>query len=381
MEPINRRVLLIEDDQVDQLAFKRLAKSENLPYDYTIAGSVAAAQEILERDKFDVVITDYRLGDGDAFDVFEIAIDTPVVVVTGVGDEAIAVKAMKAGAMDYLIKDPERHYLITLPATVDNAIKHKRLELELRQRDRLLHSVSTAVNRLLTTPDYSTGIQQALAIIGQAAAVDRVYIFENHLHPDTSEKMCSQRFEWARENVPAQIDNPTLQNFSWEAFGLTLWYKTLAEGKSVNSSSPLFPAGGRDMLESQGIQSLLLVPIFMNGHCWGFIGFDDCHSTRVWSKPEESILLAMAASIGGALKHQWVDAEREVAIIELREALAKIKTLRGLIPICASCKKIRDDQGFWTQVEVYIRDHSEAEFSHGICPECVQKLYPDFFKD
>ncbi|GAB4547249.1 MAG: hypothetical protein Kow0063_41880 [Anaerolineae bacterium] len=54
--------------------------------------------------------------------------------------------------------------------------------------------------------------------------------------------------------------------------------------------------------------------------------------------------------------------------------------LSGLLPICASCKKIRDDEGYWHSVEVYIRDHSEADFSHGICPDCMQKLYPDYTK-
>jgi hypothetical protein len=54
--------------------------------------------------------------------------------------------------------------------------------------------------------------------------------------------------------------------------------------------------------------------------------------------------------------------------------------LRGLLPICSSCKKIRNDQGYWEQIEVYIRDHSEADFSHGICPECAQKLYPELYK-
>jgi PAS domain S-box-containing protein len=73
--------------------------------------------------------------------------------------------------------------------------------------------------------------------------------------------------------------------------------------------------------------------------------------------------------------------EREKLIDELQSALAEIKTLRGIIPICASCKKIRDDEGYWHDVAVYIRDHSEAEFSHGICPDCAKKLYPDFFKD
>jgi hypothetical protein len=61
-------------------------------------------------------------------------------------------------------------------------------------------------------------------------------------------------------------------------------------------------------------------------------------------------------------------------ISELQEALATVKTLRGLIPICAWCKKVRDDQGYWSQVEVYVRDRSEAEFSHGICPDCKKKF-------
>ena len=66
---------------------------------------------------------------------------------------------------------------------------------------------------------------------------------------------------------------------------------------------------------------------------------------------------------------------------ELRRALAEIKTLRGIVPICASCKKIRDDQGYWRQVESYVREHTEAEFSHGFCPECMKRLYPDFAGD
>ena len=72
--------------------------------------------------------------------------------------------------------------------------------------------------------------------------------------------------------------------------------------------------------------------------------------------------------------------ERDAVIAKLREALAQVKALSGILPICASCKKIRDDQGYWQQVESYIRDHSEAEFSHGICPVCAEKLYPGLLK-
>ena len=66
---------------------------------------------------------------------------------------------------------------------------------------------------------------------------------------------------------------------------------------------------------------------------------------------------------------------------ELQKALSKIKTLSGLLPICASCKKIRDDKGYWNQIELYIRDHTEAEFSHSLCPICAEKLYGDLLKE
>lgn len=72
--------------------------------------------------------------------------------------------------------------------------------------------------------------------------------------------------------------------------------------------------------------------------------------------------------------------ERDRFIHKLQEALSKVKTLSGLLPICSSCKKIRDDRGYWKQIEDYIREHSPANFSHSICPECAKRLYPEFYK-
>lgn len=73
-----------------------------------------------------------------------------------------------------------------------------------------------------------------------------------------------------------------------------------------------------------------------------------------------------------------VEAEREKLIAELQDALAKVKALSGLLPICASCKKVRDDGGYWKQIEEYIRTHSEADFTHSICPDCMEKLYSHY---
>ena len=80
-----------------------------------------------------------------------------------------------------------------------------------------------------------------------------------------------------------------------------------------------------------------------------------------------------------ALYKHKTEKERKELINTLEEALARVKQLSGLLPICASCKKIRDSNGNWTQVESYIREHSEAHFSHGMCNECAAKLYPQFF--
>jgi PAS domain S-box-containing protein len=77
-------------------------------------------------------------------------------------------------------------------------------------------------------------------------------------------------------------------------------------------------------------------------------------------------------------ERKHAEAERERLIKELQDALADIKTLSGLVPICANCKKIRDDKGYWMQVESYIQERSQARFSHGICPDCMKKLYPEF---
>ena len=89
----------------------------------------------------------------------------------------------------------------------------------------------------------------------------------------------------------------------------------------------------------------------------------------------------MWAIIRNITERKQVEKDREKLIGELQRALKNVKTLSGLLPICASCKKIRDDKGYWNQIESYIRDHSQAEFSHGICPECLKKLYPDIYED
>ena len=139
-EPAGKRIriLFIEDDRIDQMAFERFVQESDLAYDYKLADSLSEARKALKETEFDVIITDYSLGDGNAFALFENHYDIPVILATGAGNEEIAVKALKAGAFDYLIKDPDRQYLKILPVTVENAVRRHQTH---RQNQLLSHAI------------------------------------------------------------------------------------------------------------------------------------------------------------------------------------------------------------------------------------------------
>ena len=143
-----------------KMAFKRCVDDNAIPYDCTIAGSVSEARDVLNRDRFDIIIADHSLGDGTAFDILDLAKDTPIIVVTGAGDEEIAVKAWKAGAYDYLIKDLDQNYLKAIPITVENAVSHKMVEKKLQLLSGAVMSTDDSV--------YITDMQGRIIFVNKA---------------------------------------------------------------------------------------------------------------------------------------------------------------------------------------------------------------------
>jgi PAS domain S-box-containing protein len=122
----------VEDDRVDQIIFRKFVRDTGLSYDCTIVSSVSEAQDVLRWSApFDIVISDYLLGDGTAFDILDLVKEAPVILVTGAGGEETAVRAWKAGAYDYLVKDVRGEYLNALAITVENAIEYRRAKKEL----------------------------------------------------------------------------------------------------------------------------------------------------------------------------------------------------------------------------------------------------------
>ena len=124
--------------------------------------------------------------------------------------------------------------------------------------------------------------------------------------------------------------------------------------------------------------SLMFVPI-RHGTSVKGVATIQSYTPKAYTAEDLQAFQALADHCGGALERLRIQDEREQLIQQLQRALAQVKTLSGLLPICAQCKKIRDDHGYWNQVEIYIRDRSEADFTHSICPDCAKKLYPELY--
>jgi diguanylate cyclase (GGDEF)-like protein/PAS domain S-box-containing protein len=145
MENRGYRILLVEDDIIDQMAFKKMVRNKQLNYDYLVAGSAKEAAAAVENNSFDLVITDYLLGDGTAFDVMKMLKETPVIITTGAGNEEVAVRAMHEGASDYLVKDSDGNYLKVLPITIENVIERVMNQKQLKILSHALMSIGDSV--------------------------------------------------------------------------------------------------------------------------------------------------------------------------------------------------------------------------------------------
>ncbi|MTJ51722.1 EAL domain-containing protein [Anabaena sp. UHCC 0253] len=183
--------------------------------------------------------------------------------------------------------------------------EQKQAELELKQRDRLLQAVAEAANYLLAEMNYEIAIEKALAALGEATNVERVYLFQNHPHPITGEMSVSKRFEWIKSGAETSLYH--WQNQSYQNSGLERWYQTLSQGETISGFTQTFPLTEKELLMGDNIKSLLLVPLRLETEFWGCLGLIECTSNRQWSKHEESSLLTMAASISGARQRQQVE--------------------------------------------------------------------------
>ena len=181
MEQKKHSVLLIEDDKLDQMAIERFIKSEKLPFDYKIADSVSEAQTKLDREQFDIIVSDYSLGDGTALDILEVVKDTPIILITGISDEHVAIEAWRAGAYDYLPKDQDRNYLKALPKAIENAVSRKKIEDALDRKQKNLEAIFDAAPVGMLLVDENMMITRVNDAIRQMLHRDYPQIINRHI--------------------------------------------------------------------------------------------------------------------------------------------------------------------------------------------------------
>lgn len=127
-----------------------------------------------------------------------------------------------------------------------------------------------------------------------------------------------------------------------------------------------------------GIFAYLGFPVFWpDGEVFGTICAVDTKENR-WVSPSENLLHTIKDAVEAHLALVATLKQLNNKNQELERTLSEVKTLQGLLPICSACKKVRDDKGYWNQIEQYVAERSKAQFSHSICPDCAQRLYPEY---
>jgi len=203
--------------------------------------------------------------------------------------------------------------IVGMSGTLNDITIKKTAEAKLIKKEKLLSAVAQATELLLINPSINSAINESLQMIGISADVDRAFIFANSYDDDHHTNVSSQMFEWSSDSGFSQINNPELQNMSFDS--IKSFFEPLLKRKPVSGFPRDFDPATKNLLESQNIKSILAIPIFVKNSFWGFVGFNDCLFERVWTEAEEAILISFSAAIAGAIERK----QHEVELLKAKE--------------------------------------------------------------
>ena len=320
-EPAERlTVLLVEDNPDDVRLFERTLLAAGPGWRLETAVRLSQALNRLLDGGIDAVLLDLSLPDARGLEaVTTLAREVPhipIVVLTGLDDESIGLRAVEIGAQDYLVKGQVTGPLVA--RALRYAIERKKTEQELRELNGALENAVSGIARLDGE--------------GRYQRVNRAYA-----------RLLTQE-------PAALLGRPWLDSVLLEdrAVAAAAYHQVLVDGRAelearlLREGQPWF-YGAVVLIAAFDRQSR-----FAGHHCF----------------------------IKDVTRRRQAAEDRERLVQHLQEALANVKTLRGLLPICSECKRIRDDSGYWNQIDSYIRTHSDARVSQGVCPDCSRRLHP-----
>ena len=324
-------ILIIEDDYgLNKLIKKRLERS-GLICEQAHSGEEAINYISQNVDKKMVFLMDYMLTDMNSIEMIlslkDEDISFPFIAMTGRGSEDIAVDLMKLGAHDYLIKNEE--FINLLPTVVNQVLETIIKDEQLRLAEEKINFLGSITSQT-TDSIFATDLDFNITYTNPAATSLYKYSEEEFLEMNIQDIIIG---DYINENKSEMLSITRSEGF-WEHE---------EEHRKKN------------MLEFHA--HIKISPLFSHNKLDAFIFI-----------------------IRDITERKEREQEREKLIIELSTALDKIKTLEGLIPICASCKKIRTDDGYWEEVEIYVRNHTKADFTHGLCPSCTKDMYPEIYE-
>lgn len=320
-------ILIVEDETIVAADLEMKLKQIG----YEVAGIASQGREAVDmamRYKPQLILMDIQLeGSMDGIKTagaIHSRYDIPIVYLTAHSDPATLSRAKLSGPFGYILKPFDERELVT---QIELAIYKHQTERRLQDKRELLRVTLSSIGDgvIATNPEGNISFINSVAesltgwrgsqAIGEP--LDKVF------------RIISERTQESLKNPMENLLNTgkiSNQDSRWLLHG--------REG----TKTPIWSSGAPIRDKKEHFRGLVLV-------------FRDISLQRQAEKEKDSL------------------------IAELEKAMRKVKLLSGLLPICASCKKIRDDKGYWNQIEAYIKSHSEAEFSHSICPDCMEKLY------
>jgi PAS domain S-box-containing protein len=224
-----------------------------------------------------------------------------------------------------LLEDEDGRYLGTC-GTIGDISERRKAGEALARRERYLSGMVEMQNRLLAMQQSDSGYGRLLEPIGRASGASRVYLCETH-RSQKGDLLMSQRAEWCAPGIPSQMANPLMQNVAIER-ALPRWYEALSRGQGITGRVKDFPPEERELLEPQGILSLLALPLWVHGTMAGMVAFDNCVEAREWDKLELDLLSAATGTLAMAMEHRHAERalrEREQRFRRLAENASDVQ--------------------------------------------------------
>ena len=269
-------------------------------------------------------------------------------------------------------------------AIVRDFTKQKEAENSLIRKKKITETLALASQYLLKEEKLEIIISKVLEEIGRITEQDRVNVFEFYQEQIDGKIVLSKRFEWVNTGISSQIGNPQFQNQKIDEV-ISDWYNKLSRREQIYGNTSDFPQIERQILEAQSIISILMVPIFVEGIVWGFIGFDNCHSTSNWDNDEIAILSATASSLGMAINrnNRNIELEKAKKLLEERE-----ERFRLIINNSSDVLGIINPNGTYQYISEAVEaisgysnsDLTGISFMESVHPDDLKRVYKAFIE-